>query len=145
MVFMISLSIEAEGCGAYCTSWTEYFNYSTSSGKWLTINDILDTAGEFRNRVYEDIKNRYSQQKKELLEMLNEPGMELDSSSYDWALTHYNDCEKDFKMNAFALYPEKLKIVQHCYLPNAIKNLTPLVDLSYNYSEIKEHLKVDLK
>ncbi|MCB0737276.1 MAG: hypothetical protein KDC92_07170 [Bacteroidetes bacterium] len=142
---LLSFQINYESCGAYCTSWTEYFNYSTSTGKWLTLNDILDTAGEFRNRVYEDIKNRYSQQKTELLEMLNDPESELDSSTYQWALDCYNDCEKAFKLKTFTLHPKRLEVIHQCYLPNAIKYLTPAFNLYYNYSEIKEHSKVDLK
>lgn len=29
---ILSLNISGESCGAYCTRWTDYFNYSTKSG-----------------------------------------------------------------------------------------------------------------
>ena len=41
---ILSINISAEGCGAYCSYWTEYFNYSTVTGKTLDFSEIIDTT-----------------------------------------------------------------------------------------------------
>lgn len=140
---VLSINISAEGCGAYCSSWTDYFNYSTKSGKCLTISDFIDTTGEFKAKVYEDRVKQYSQQKKVLREILNEPESGLDTSTYEWAFSYYKDCEKNFDFESFSIYTDRLKIIEDCYLPNAIKNLTPIIDLTYKFSEISAYLKMN--
>lgn len=139
---ILSLNISAEGCGAYCTSWTEYFNYSTLTGKALDLGDVVDTKGSFKELVLKHKKAQYEQQRKELKEMLLDKESGLDSASYDWAMEHYNDCENSSNLSRFALYQNHLEIVETCYLPNAIKNLTPVVELKYKYSDIKKYLKI---
>src|SRR5690606_19235844 len=34
---ILSLNISTEGCGAYCTNWTVYYNYSTITGDFLCL------------------------------------------------------------------------------------------------------------
>ena len=139
---ILSINISAEGCGAYCTSWTDYFNYSTSNGEWLNISDVIDNIVEFKTRVDKDKKEQYAEQKQLLKEMLNDKDSGLDESTYEWALENYNDCEKNSDLESFAIYPDRLEIIEDCYLPNAIKNLTPIIELNYKFSEIGEVLKI---
>lgn len=42
---IISLSINAEGCGAYCESFTRYFSYNTKTGNKIRITDLLNKSG----------------------------------------------------------------------------------------------------
>jgi hypothetical protein len=139
---ILSLNISAEGCGAYCTYWTDYYNYSVISGKLLNISEIVDTTGEFNTRIYKDKEAQFQQQKKELKEMLNDPDAELDQSTYEWALEYYENCENSFDLKSFAIYPDYIEIIKRCYLPNAIKNLTPFLSFKYKKSEIKKYLKI---
>ena len=139
---LISLNISAEGCGAYCTAWTDYFTYNYITGQYLTIDQIIDTTGNFKNRVIADKDKQYEQQKKELKEMLLDKNAELDKETYNWALEQYENCEKEFTLNSFALYSDYLEIIKECYLPNAIKNLTPIIELKYKYVDIKKDLKI---
>lgn len=139
---LISLSISAEGCGAYCTGWTDYFTYNYVTGKYVTIDHIINTTGKFRNRVIADRKKQYEQQKKELKEMLIDKNAELDEDTYKWALEQYENCEKEFTFGSFTLHFDHLEIIEKCYLPNAIKNLTPIIELKYKYADIKEDLKI---
>tara|TARA_B110000967_G_C18703802_1_gene469200 strand:- start:100 stop:801 length:702 start_codon:yes stop_codon:yes gene_type:complete len=138
----LSINISAEGCGAYCSNWTDYFNYSTLDGKWLNVSDVIDTTAEFLARVNMDKEKQYAEQKQELKEMLNDPDSGLDESTYEWALNNYDECEKNSNLESFALYPDRLEIIEDCYLPNAIKNLTPIIELKYKFSEIGEYLKI---
>ena len=139
---MLSLNISAEGCGAYCSSWTDYFNYSTISGEALDISEIIDITGEFGTRIHTDKETLYDQQKQELREMLNDKESGLDSMTYKWALEYYHDCESSVDLKSFAIYPDRLEIIEFCYLPNAIKNLTPTISLKYDNSEIGKYLKI---
>ncbi|MCQ0111219.1 hypothetical protein [Zhouia amylolytica] len=139
---ILSINISAEGCGAYCTSWTDYFNYSTSNGEWLNISDVIDNPADFKSMVDKDKKEQYAEQKQLLKEMLNDTDSGLDESTYEWALENYEDCEKNSDLESFAIYPDRLEIIEYCYLPNAIKNLTPIIELKYEFSEIGEELKI---
>lgn len=139
---LISLNISAEGCGAYCTGWTDYFTYNYLTGQYVTFGEIIDTTGNFVNRVIADKDKQYEQQKKELKEMLLDKNAELDEDTYKWALEQYENCEKEFTLNSFALHFDHLEIIEKCYLPNAIKSLTPMIELKYKYADIKKDLKI---
>lgn len=139
---LISLKISAEGCGAYCTAWTDYFTYNYITGPFLTIDQIIDTAGNFKSLVIADKDKQYEQQKKELKEMLLDKNAGLDEDTYKWALEQYENCDKEFTLNSFALHTDYLEIIEECYLPNAIKNLTPTIVLKYKYVDIKKDLKI---
>jgi hypothetical protein len=139
---LISLNISAEGCGAYCTGWTDYFTYNYLTGQFLTIDQIIDITGNFRSIVFDDKDKQYEQQKKELQEMLLDKNAELDEDTYKWALEQYENCDKDFTLNSFALHTDYLEIIEKCYLPNAMKNLTPTIVLKYKYVDIIKDLKI---
>jgi len=139
---LISLNISAEGCGAYCTTWRDYFTYSTKTGKHVTINEIVDTAGNFRNIVIADKNKRYEEQRNELKATFLDKNSGLDDDGYKWALARYNECDKSFKLESFALFSDHLEIIEKCTFPNVMKNLTPGIELKYQYSDISKHLKI---
>lgn len=139
---ILSINISAEGCAAYCTAWTDYFNYSTSNGKWLNISDVIDNLTEFKARVCTDRKEQYAEQKRQLMELLKDQNSELDESTYEWALKYYADCEKNADLESFVVYPDRLEIIEGCDLPHAIRNLTPIIELIYKFSDIGKGLKI---
>ncbi|MCH6232621.1 hypothetical protein [Cognataquiflexum rubidum] len=139
---ILSINVSAEGCGAYCTYWTDYFNYSTQSGKWLDINSVVDTTGLFRKMVIEDKMEQYDKARLELKEALNDPDWGLTEDEYDSALEFYNECDNSFKLIQFALYPDSIEIIEECWLPHVMKPLTPIIELKYAFSEIGEYLKI---
>lgn len=139
---ILSINISAEGCAAYCTAWTDYFNYSTSTGKWLDISDVIDNITEFKARVDADRKEQYAEQKRQLKELLKDQNSELDESRYEWALKNYEDCEKNADLESFAIYPDRLHIIEGCSLPHAIRSMTPVIELIYKFSDIGEGLKI---
>lgn len=141
---ILSLNIFGEGCGAYCTSWTDYFNYSTKTGKSLDITAIIDTTSKFTKIVINQKNEQYEQQRKELKKRLIDKNSELDEGTYTWALEYYQDCQKSFNIKNFAIYPDYLQIIEDCYLPHAIRSMGPFIELKYKYSEIKEYLKIKI-
>lgn len=139
---LISLNISAEWCGAYCTGWTDYFTYDLTTGKYLTINEIVDTTGKFRTLILSDKDKQYEEQKIELKKMLLDKDSEHDEDTYNWVLEQYETCDSEFVLNSFALHSEHIEIIDKCYLPNIVKSLTPVIVLKYKYDDIKEHLKI---
>ncbi len=139
---ILSLNITAEGCGAYCTRWTDFFNYSTNTGKSLDISNVVDTTGGFRGLVYKDKRKQYREEKRQLKAKLKDSLSGIDQTTYKKALKYYEKCENTFDLESFAIYPGHLEIIEQCYLPHVIKNLTPNLSLKYKNTEIKEYLKI---
>jgi hypothetical protein len=139
---ILSLHIEVEGCGAYCTSWTEYFNYCTKTGKILKLAEVVDTTGNFRTKIYAEKGKQYERQKNQLKELLSEA--DFDEDTYNWTLEEYTNCENSFNLNSFALYPDHLELIDKCYLPNVLKQYTPVINLMFKYDEIKDYLKLKI-
>ena len=42
---IFALSVNAEGCGAYCEHYTNYFNFDAATGRRLTADDLFAPAG----------------------------------------------------------------------------------------------------
>lgn len=134
---ILSLNIGAEGCGAHCSNWTEYFNYTVKTGKALSIASVVDTSGDFRQLVLSQAAAQYD---KEIKGLFANKSAEADSTNYSWALENYNDCRKAIDLERFALYPNQLEIIETCDLPNAIKSLSPNIKLIYKFQDIKKYL-----
>lgn len=137
---LISLNISAEGCGAYCTGWTDYFTYNYSTGKYVTIGEIIDTTGDFKNLVITERTDQYTQQTAELKERLTEH--ENDKETYEIVLKYYSDCSESFYFKSFALHNDYIAIIDNCYLPNVIKSMAPIIELNYKYFDIKDYLNI---
>lgn len=139
---IVSFNISIEGCGAYCTGTTHYFNYNYLTGKSITIADVVDTIGGFNKQVLKDKNIQFAQQKVELKKRMSDDPSGFDQETYNWALTYYQDCQNEFNFNSFALYPTYLSIKCDCYMPHVIQSLAPELKLNYNYEVIKKHLKI---
>lgn len=142
---LLSFNMSAEGCGAHCSNWTDYFNYDTQTGEWLNISKIIDTTGSFRNRVYRDVALAFRHEKKILKQGLNDPVYPIDKTSYEWALEYYNSCEKAFSLKEFSLQSDRICIIVPCDLPYAIRCYEPYISLNYNFTEIDSFLQGKLK
>lgn len=139
---LISLNISYIGCGAFCTGKTQYFTYSTATGKYMTISEIIDTGGEFRNIVLKDKHRQYEEQRKELKNWRLDTLTGIDEETYKWALGLYDFYENNFELKNFALYLDHLEIIESYDFPNAIKSLTPKIELKYKYTDINKYLKI---
>jgi len=137
---LISLIIRSEGCGAYCTNSNYYFTYSILDGKYLTIEDIVNTKGKFQDIVIADKNAQYKKHRKELKEMLL--SKDIDEESYNIALEYYNNCDKSFALNSFVLFSDKLELIENCFVPHFMQNLTPIIKLEYKYKDIQDYLKI---
>lgn len=140
---ILSLNISTEGCGAYCTNWTAYYNYSTITGDFFMPEDIIKIS-EIKDKINGNKKSQFLKAKQELDELFAEPNSGLDKEQYDWALREYKSCEEAFEITEIALYKDYLEIIYNCHLPRAIRNLEPQIELKYNYQDISDYLKIEI-
>lgn len=138
---LLSLNISSEWCSAYCIFTTDYFNYSIVRGEWLDISQVIDIKS-FKPIVYADAKIQFAQQRQALIEQMNTPEEQQYSADYQAALEYYQQCEDNFSLNTFALYPDRLEIIADCYFPYGIHMFAPTIDLTYQYADIAEYLKI---
>jgi len=61
---VLALEINAEGCGAYCEEYRQYFSFDAQTGRFLLIDDILTPRGlvEAGRRFFAERKRQYRQQ-----------------------------------------------------------------------------------
>lgn len=140
---IISFNTTNEFLGSYITRWKTYFNYSTSTGEYLDLENVIDLSGDFKQKILDDKKQIYSDAKKEL-ETPSDRNTEIDEQTKDWALKNYEACEENLNFKNFSLHKNHLTIYEECQMPNAIKTLSILEKTDYPYSEIKTYLKIEL-
>jgi len=137
---ILSFQIFTEYCGAYCTTTTNYFNYSLITGAPLSLWQVVDSTSGFREIVQKDFEIKVRENLDELNSLLNDSVAPIDSTMYARALEYYMSCSNNYIPEKFVLDQQRLRIVGNCYLPNAIKNLTPDFSLFYLYSELNKFL-----
>lgn len=138
---IVSLNISAEGCGAYCTDWTEYYNYSTKTGKPVDIASIIDTIGGFRDLVLKDNSKQFEKYKNDLRKQYLNKEENIDSDTYKMALEYCKECQSTFNFRAFKLSPDSIEIIKNCWVPHFMLPLEPYIELKYAYKDIYKYLK----
>lgn len=141
---ILSLNISAIGCGAYCSGWTAYYNYSTVNGKFLEISDVIDLRDEFTSLVNQDKKDQFVVQKEELLKKFNDPTWGLDQETYEFALEEYDLCNGEVIFQSYLLSLSGIQFIDDCQLPHVIESLSLEISLKYSKSQIKKFLKVKI-
>ncbi|MBU2020012.1 MAG: hypothetical protein KJ941_10255 [Bacteroidetes bacterium] len=141
---LLSFNITAEGCGAYCTAWTEYFNYSIVNGKSLVLSDVLEVNESFKNMVFGDKDLQYKSQIGQLFKGMDDEESDLDADSFEMIMEYYLKCQNDFELEFFSLYPDHLEIIEECWLPHILLPFTPNIELKYEYNRIKSLLKLNI-
>jgi hypothetical protein len=134
------------GCGAYCSGWNAYFNFNSSTGKSITIDDILknEKKTNFWNMVKSEKTKDLIEYKKVLKEQLEKTS--IDSSAYEWALEQVDEyCMNSVSVNQFSHTASGVKIHDDCDFPHAIQGLQPDYKLGYPYADITEMLNPDWK
>jgi hypothetical protein len=141
--YILSIEIESEGCGAYCSTSNTYLNYYTNTGIRITLDDIIDTTSNFKTLYLQDKQRIYDQNKNELTLMLKED--EIDKSTFEWAIEYLDKWHNSIELNNFKLYNNRLVIKDDCYFPHAIQALAPYVKLEYQFEDIKEMMLLKIK
>lgn len=138
---ILSMNIYGEGCGAYCSGRYTYFNFDLSTGKSLSIYDLLaeNKIDSFRNLVFSDkVKalNKYKEQEK------NNAAKDVDSITVIWAIEQVDEnCITNVKLDNFSLSAFAIEIKDRCEFPHAIRSQEPDYELKYPYRFVLPFLK----
>lgn len=139
---VLSFQVSVEVCAAYCSGWTEYFNYTVKNGRFLLLSELIDTSSSFATTVLKDKASEYNKYREELNENFKTPEAEIDSETYAYVLEEYDNCDNGLFPTDYALYPDHLEIHEVCSLQNALKSMDAFIDLSYKLEDIKKFLMV---
>lgn len=148
----ISFSLFAEACGANCSFWNNYYTFSLRDGRWLELGDVVDLEGALLRQIEADKDSAFVAQTKVLDELLEDEAAMQDlehniwaTEVYIWATWLYESCRTTFYPSEYLLHPDYLEIFVLCPLPNAIKNHSLHISLKYNYEDIQDYLKMNIK
>ncbi len=140
---IISLQIAHEYCAAYCSNWTDYFNFSMETGELLQLADIIDTT-KFLPKVRKDHVNYFRTWRTETRDLMMINTEEYTNEDYAYTMEYGQECEDGFTVEKFALTENGLTIYQDCSFPHVMLSLSPIVELDYSYAELAPFLKLKL-
>ncbi|MEP7376622.1 MAG: hypothetical protein ABI675_24705 [Chitinophagaceae bacterium] len=139
---ILSINISAEGCGAHCSLWYTYFNFDLTTGKEISITDLIsdNRLDSFQKTVFTDKQKFLNQYKKEEHEsFINK---EIDSATYDWVIEQVDDnCVNQVQIEKFSLSNLTIEIIDPCEFPHAIRSQEPAYTLKYSYKFLLPFLK----
>lgn len=140
---VFSISISAEGCGAYCEPFTKYYNFDLQTGKLFKLEDLLTPAGK---KLLLEAMNK---QKKEALlhkigsakETLRKKGSSLseeDKEYYEEMIEVYNNCLerkfRSFEYVQFSLQQKTLVIFGERCSAHVNQNVDELGEFEFGFS-----------
>jgi hypothetical protein len=134
---ILSINIFTEGCGAYCSSQTHYFNFNLKTGKQITIYDLIDKSkiDSFYRIVSRDKVNALEKYKKEEISELE--NKYIDSSGYNWIMEEVDRyCINSFKLEVFSILANEIEIIDPCEFPHVMKSQEPFYELKYSFKFI---------
>lgn len=141
---IFSISISAEGCGAYCEPFTRYYNFDLQTGKQFKLEELLTATGK---KLLIDAMNK---QKKELLqqkissakEILRKKGSavdEEDKAYYEEMIDVYTNCLEgqlytSLKYIQFSLQEKTLVVFTERCSAHVNRNVDELGDFEFGFS-----------
>jgi hypothetical protein len=138
---ILSLKLNALGCGAYCSSYNIYLNFDLNTGETLRIQDVIDNnyLDTFRAMVQKDKVKALKLDKKEKDSLLSAKA--IDSSDYDFAMEHIQQCIREVDTDRFLLFKNEIQIFDPCEFPHAVQALQPMYELKYSYRKMRKYIK----
>ncbi|MEJ8842144.1 hypothetical protein WG954_07065 [Lacibacter sp. H375] len=141
---IFSISLSAEGCGAYCEPFTRYYNFDLQTGKQFKLEDLFTPAGK---KLLLDAMNK---QKKELLqqkitsarELLHKKGSAVskdDKEYYEEMIEVYSNCLESQLYNSleyiqFSLQQKTLVVFGERCSAHVNQNVDELGDFEFGFS-----------
>lgn len=139
---LLSYRFDARGCGAYCTSYSIYFNFDLHTGEPLKIENIFNdnAIDSFRMIVFRD---KVAALKRSLHEYDSlYAANEIDSSTHQLIANYIKEnCIGHVNIEKFILDPESLEIIDDCEFPHFIASMQPVYKLKYYFKSIRRFLK----
>lgn len=141
---LISFSIYYEGCGAYCFDDEMYFNYNYITGKYISIDQILDTSTGLKSMIAIDQKKQFIDKKKILKAILTDKQTGFDRDTYERIIEMCVESTTPFQIEHFALFNGYLKIYDPGGYPNVISDIVPKFEFTFPYEKIKKYMKIKI-
>jgi hypothetical protein len=139
-LYLLSFSIYIEACGAYCSSYTRYFNFDLNTGKSLSTDDLLLPAlsNQFKKQLNERIIKSLAKEKSDALTRTRQ---NEDSATRNWVIEEFDECIRRVSTGNFAIHADKLEFVYDCSFPHAIRAFEPANTFSYSIAQVQEYMK----
>jgi len=144
--YLLSFSVFSQGCGAYCSSTNTYFNFDLSTGKKVSIYDVIlkSKIDSFKNIVQSDKVNALNKYKIEEKNLIGSDA--IDSSAYNWIISEVDDnCINQISIETFAVSSNSFEIFDPCEFPHVIRSQEPEIELKYTFSSVKKILTPKFK
>jgi len=137
---ILSLTINSESCGAYCSGGSIYLNYDLTNGKKIILDSLFipNYLYAFTKRVVIERASQIEKHKKYLKSELEKKS--ISRNEYDWAIESINSCPDPIIINDFTLNKDYIEIFSPCSFPHAILSLEPGIELKYKWSELKDKI-----
>jgi hypothetical protein len=142
----LSFSVFSQGCGAYCSSTNTYFNFDLSTGKKISIYDVIlkSKIDSFKNVVQSNKIASLNKYKIEEKDLIGSDG--IDSSIYNWIISEVDDnCINKISIETFSVSGNSFEILDPCEFPHAIRSQQPNIELKYTFNSIEKFLTPKFK
>lgn len=143
---VISIMMGYEYCAANCQNYSEAFVYSLSTGKRLSITDVLDTTFFYKNILMPDVNQQYENNINKTTKIRNDSTAlnEDEKDYYNYYIESYKILKKQFKMSSFCLYNGRIEILDECTFNRIDSPMCPEVYFSYQYEDLRKYLKIKI-
>lgn len=141
---IFSISISAEGCGAYCEGFTRYYNFDLQTGKQFLLEDLLTADGrklllEFINKQKKETLQHKIRSAKETLRKKSSPLNEEDKEYYEEMIDVYTTCLEEqvyssFEYLQFSLQQKTLVVFGERCSAHVNQNVDELGDFEFGFS-----------
>jgi len=139
---ILSLAIFVEGCGAYCSSSTQHFNFDLRTGNRLDLADLIrpEKFETFCAMLETSKAAQLAEYKLEKTRQLE--NSTIDSVTYSWCMDEIAGfCAGPARLDNFCITANGIQVFDDCEFPHAIRPESPDIELIYRYREIPELFK----
>ncbi len=142
---ILSIQINMEGCGAYCSTSDFYFNFNLQTGEFITFSDIVnDPDKKLQDKFIKDKRRNLENHIKLMKQYLN--NKEADSATFELAIEIIDrDCIESLDPSEFTLTETTIEIEDHCSFPHIIRSQEPAYELKYSFKSIRKFLTPEFR
>ncbi|HTH30317.1 MAG TPA: hypothetical protein VL946_03155, partial [Lacibacter sp.] len=141
---IFSISISAEGCGAYCEPFTRYYNFDLQTGKLFNLEDLLTPAGQklllaSMNKQKKELLQQKIRSSKETLRKKGSAAEKDDQEYYEEMIEVYSNCLESqlytsLEYIQFSLQKKTLVVFTDRCSAHVNQNVDELGDFEFGFS-----------
>jgi hypothetical protein len=141
---IFSISISAEGCGAYCEPFTRYYNFDLQTGKLFKLEDLLTPAGQklllaSMNKQKKELLQQKIRSSKETLRKKGSAAEKDDQEYYEEMIEVYSNCFESqlytsLEYIQFSLQKKTLVVFADRCSAHVNQNVDELGDFEFGFS-----------